>query len=88
MRLVRVDVEEGLEFSSIALVVDLDLHDKKEGNAVALVLYNPGGNLVFMLKDGYDPLEVMCAGEKYLFETLRTNRFRLYKCQLISKERG
>jgi len=87
MHLRRIDLKKELKFSSIALVIDEDIHNREEGAGVALVLYNPQGNLVFLLKDGYDPIDVMAAGEKYLFETLRASRYKLYKCQLITEKR-
>jgi len=88
MRLKRIDLKKDLKFSSMALVTDEDIHDRKRGTGVALVLYHPQGHLVFMLRDGYDPMEVLLAGEKTPNETLRASRFKLYKCQLITEERG
>jgi len=87
MHLRRLDLKKELKFSSMALVIDEDIHNPEEGTGVALVLYHPQGNLVFLLKDGYDPMDVMEAGEKYLFETQRASRYKLYKCQLITEER-
>jgi hypothetical protein len=76
MKLERVDLEKE-PFSSCALVVDKDL-SSKEGQMVAIVIYSPGGNVVVFFKEGYDELEVLVAGEKFLGEAWRAERYKVF----------
>ena len=81
MDLERVKLED-MGITSFSFVKDNDL-DKEKGTLVALILYSGGGNIVIFFKDGYTPEEVLVAGEKYVGETLNTNRFKVYKAEVI-----
>lgn len=73
----------GEPFSSACLVVDSSIKDKATGENVAVVLYSSGGNIVILFKEDCDVVEVMAAGEKYVGETLRTNRFKVFKAEVF-----
>jgi hypothetical protein len=80
----RVRNDEPPLFSSASLVVD-DSLPKEDGHGVAMIFYSAGGNIVIMVKDGYDPKELMAAGERFLGETLRANRYQVWRAQLVKE---
>jgi len=84
VKLKRVDLKEA-GFTSVALVIDEDVKDKL-GQVVALVLYHPGGNIIYMHRGGYDPMEIMIAGEKYFCETIHANRYKIFKVKPVKEE--
>jgi hypothetical protein len=49
---------------------------------VALVVYSSGGNIIVFFKEGYKPDEVLVAGELYIGETVRANRFKVYRAKV------
>jgi hypothetical protein len=75
------DTDPGPLFTSASLVIDESLPDS-EGKGIAFVFYSPGGNII-MLRDGYDPTQVMVAGEKYIGQTVQTTRYQFWKAQKV-----
>lgn len=77
MKLKRIDLKKE-PFTSTALVIDEEIQDSKIGQMVALVSYSPGGNVIVFFKEGYDPLEICVAGEKYFGESMRAKRIKIF----------
>ncbi|SRR6266704_6787869 len=77
-------------FSSACLIID---HEIKDGNgkAIAVVLYSGEGNSIIWLRPdlrpNYDPLEVMVAGETYVFETIKSPRFKQWEAFVLQKNK-
>jgi hypothetical protein len=76
------DDDESPLFSSASLVVD-DSLPERDGHGVAMIFYSVGGNIIVMFKDGYDPVELMVAGEKFLGEAIQASRYQVWRAQLV-----
>ncbi len=73
--------DEGSATRSAALVYDDDL---PEPQIVAIVLYSSGGNVIIWFQDGYDPLEIIVQGEKFMGQSLQAGRFKEYRATVKS----
>ncbi len=62
-------------FSSAAMLIDADRPDKK---TVAVVIFSPGGNIIYKHHPEYKDEELMVAAECYVGETLRAQRWKVF----------
>lgn len=63
---------------NLSFVSDEHIKDKANGVLVAVVLYGEGGNIIYWHKSGYDPMEVMVAGEKFMGDAIKGGRYKEY----------
>ena len=85
MKLKRSDLLEKVGLTSVAAVIDEDLPTDGSGNMVALVLYSPGGNVVYLHKEGYPIFNILVAGETFVGETLNAHRYKVFKVRVAKQ---
>jgi len=86
VKLKRIDLQEE-PFSSAALIIDEEITDQHQGKMVAVVVFSSGGNIIYLHKRGYNLNELLVAAEKFLGETLRANRLKVFDCSVIPPEK-
>lgn len=82
MNLKRVSLDDGVIFSSAAMIIDSDLESPK---TVAVVVFSSGGNIIYLHKSEYKKHldQIQVTAEKFVGETLRANRIKVFICEVL-----
>ena len=85
MKLKRISLFYNELFSSAAMIIDEESEFPK---TVAVVIFSSGGNIIYLHKKEYVQHldEIQVAAEKFIGETLRASRIKVFMCDVLPVE--
>ena len=85
LKLKRIDLHDGKPFSSAAMIIDEESESPK---TVAVVIFSGGGNIIYLNKREYiiHLDEIQVTAEKFIGETLKARRIKVFMCEAVEVE--